>query len=43
MQSYYGNTVLKIFKIGYISENEDSPRPKSQFTALTQDDLVNIE
>ncbi|KAG5627438.1 hypothetical protein H5410_012656 [Solanum commersonii] len=28
---------------GYVSENEDPPRPKSEFTAPAQDYLVNVE
>ncbi|KAG5630168.1 hypothetical protein H5410_001885 [Solanum commersonii] len=30
-------------KIGYVSENEDSPKPKGHFTQPPQDDLVHIE
>ena len=28
---------------GYISDNDDPPKPKSQFTTPTEDDIVNID
>jgi len=31
------------FKGGYISENDDPPKPKGQFTTPTEEDFVNID
>ena len=28
---------------GYISDNDDTPKPKGQFTTPTEDDIVNID
>ena len=28
---------------GYVSENDDPPKPKGQFTTPTEDDIVNID
>ena len=28
---------------GYISDNDDPPKPKGQFTTPTEDDIVNID
>ncbi|KAH0664470.1 hypothetical protein KY285_028629 [Solanum tuberosum] len=30
-------------KTGYVSENDDPTRPKSDYTPPTEDDLVNVE
>jgi len=30
-------------KAEYVSENEDTQKPKSQFTAPSQEDMVNVE
>uniref|UniRef100_M1A3T8 Ulp1 protease family, C-terminal catalytic domain containing protein n=1 Tax=Solanum tuberosum TaxID=4113 RepID=M1A3T8_SOLTU len=32
-----------IAKTGYVSENHDPTRPKSQFTAPAKEDLINVE
>ncbi|KAG5592865.1 hypothetical protein H5410_043379 [Solanum commersonii] len=38
--SRYG---LNKAKTGYVSENDDPTRPKSDYTLPTEDDLVNVE